>query len=164
MIVKFFRWFFLICMFDFFINNVFVCFIYIMQLFWNALFKFFLMQVLLKLCIKENRVSSVDCFNDVYLWCHLCRKRFKWCVCKKSFSHIWAELSEHMNCHSCHAHFCMHFIHCDSISIYISICNHRQRNISLFKWFKWLKDVFHNVCNMILIELLCNDNYDLWLF
>jgi len=147
----------------FLINNVFVCLIHITQLFQSALLKFLLMQVLLKSCTRENRMSLVVHFDDVYLWCHLCRKRFKWCVCEKSFSYIWVELSEHMNCCCHHAYFCMHLVHCDSISIYISICNHEQKNISLFEWLKWLKDVFYNVCDMILIELLCNDDYDLWL-
>jgi hypothetical protein len=95
--------------------------------FLKCTFEFFLMQVLLESCARVNRLNSVDCFDDVYSWCHLCRKKFKWCVYEKSFSHFWAEVSEHMNCHHHHAHFHMHFIHHDSISIYISICDHEQK-------------------------------------
>jgi hypothetical protein len=109
--------------------------------FLKCTFEFLLMQVLLESCARENRLNSVDCFNDVYSWCHLCRKRFKWCVYKKLFSYFWVEVSEHMNCHHHHAHFvCISSVVTLSQSIFQYVIMNRKH--FTFEWLKWLKMCF----------------------
>ena len=110
-----------------------------------------------------SRVDSVECLNEAYSHLHLHRERFKWCVCEKSFSHLWAEDFEHMNCRHIHAHFSMCLICCYFILSYISIDDHRQENFSLLEWLEWVDNVSHNLCDMISVELFYDDDYDSWL-
>jgi len=145
------------------IDNVFVHLFHFMKHCWSALLKSLLMCVLLW-SWAVSRVDSEECLNEVYSQCHLCRERFKWCVCEKSFSHIWAEDFEHMNCHCSHAHFSVHLICCYSFSSYVLIDDHRWENFLLLEWLKWVDNVLHNVSDMILIELFDDDDYGSWLF
>ena len=110
-----------------------------------------------------SRVDSVECLNEAYSHLHLRRERFKWCVCEKPFSHLWAEGFEHMNCHHIHAHFSMCLICCYLTSSYISIGDHRQKNFLLLEWLEWVDNVLHNLCDMTSVELFYDDDYDLWL-
>ncbi len=111
-----------------------------------------------------SRVDSEECLNEVYSQCHLHRERFKWCVCKKPFSHVWAEGFEHINCHHSHAHFSVHLIHRYLFSSYVSIDDHRWESFLLLEWLRWVDNVSHNVSDMTLIELFDGDDYGLWLF
>ncbi len=144
------------------INDVFVCLSHITKHWHSAILKSSLMHVLLWPW-AVSRIDSVKCLNEAYSHLHLCKERFKWCVCEKSFSHLWVKDFEHMNCHCIHAHFSMHLIHHYSISSYILIDDHRQRNFSLLEWLEWVDNVLHNLCDMTSVELFCDDDYDSWL-
>ena len=111
-----------------------------------------------------SRVDSVECLNEAYSHLHLHRERFKWCVCEKSFSHLWAEGFEHMNCCCIHAHFSMHLICCYPTSSYILIDDHEWENFSLLEWLERVDNVSHNLCDIISVKLFCDDDYGLWLF
>jgi len=111
-----------------------------------------------------SRIDSVKCLNEAYSHLYLHRKRIKWCVCEKPFSHLWAEDFEHINCHYIHAHFSMCLIHFYPTSSYILISDHEQRNFLLLEWLEWVDNVLHNLCNMTSVELFYDDDYGLWLF
>jgi hypothetical protein len=120
-----------ICLF--FSSTMCLCILLISHSFSEMHFWVFLMQVLLEPCAKVNRLNSVDYFDDVYSISFM-QKRFKWCVCEKSFSHFWAEISEHMNCHHHHAHF--HISH--SLWLYLNLYFNMwsQTEKHPFEWFK----------------------------
>jgi len=101
-----------------------------------------------------DRVDLKGCLNEVYSQCHLRRERFKWCVCEKPFSHVWAEDFEHMNCCHSHAHFSVRLICCYPFSSYVLIDDHGWRSFLLLEWLKWVDNVLHNVSDMTLIEFL----------
>jgi len=130
---------------------------------WSALLESLLMCVLLW-SWAASRVGSEECLNEVYSQCHLRKERFKWCACEKSFSHVWAEGFEHINCHCSHAHFSVHLIHCYPFSSYVLIDDYRWGSFSLLEWLRWVDTVLHNVSDMTLIGLFDGDDYDLWLF
>jgi len=145
-----------------FINDAFVCLFHITKHWHSAILKSSLMHVLLW-SWAVSRIDSVKCLNEAYSHLHLHRERFKWCVCEKSFSHLWVEDFEHMNCCRIHAYFSMCLIYCYSTSSYILIDDHKQRNFLLLKWLEWVDNVSHNLCDMISVRLFYDDDYDSWL-